>query len=185
VRSARRSFNATVPDRLARERPAQTATSAFPAPTPHVGLSVAISMISRRSSGAVDGRPRVRVGWVQWRATRRRCQRNSVSGVTSHPWRWGRGSAWAIAAGSDRSSSVTCRRCVVRLSTASWWRSTMISRSSERPDRTASRASEARNRYKMRHTYTSIARNDARHRPRPQYWAPTTSVGAGIASSSH
>ena len=39
-----------------------------------------------------------------------------------------------------------------------WWRNTMISRSFERPDRTVSRASDARNRYKIRYTRTQ-------HRP--------------------
>ena len=35
---------------------------------------------------------------------------------------------------------------------ASWWRNTMISRSLERPERTVSRASDARNRYEIRYT---------------------------------
>ena len=52
-----------------------------------------------------------------------------------------------------RSGRSTCRR-----STASWWRNTMISRFFERPDRTVSRASDARNRYKIRYTRTQ-------HRP--------------------
>lgn len=43
-------------------------------------------------------------------------------------------------------------RSIRRRSTASWWRSTMISRSFERPDRTARRASAAMSRYKMRYT---------------------------------
>ena len=45
-----------------------------------------------------------------------------------------------------------------RRSTASWWRNMMISRSLERPERTVSRASDARNRYKIRYTRTQ-------HRP--------------------
>ena len=83
---------------------------------------------------------------------RRRCQRNSVSGVTSHPARLGRGSAAAIAASKLRSASVISGRSTCRRSTPSWWRNTMISRSFERPDRTVSRASDARNRYKIRYT---------------------------------
>ena len=83
---------------------------------------------------------------------RRRCQPNSVSGVTSHPARLGRGSAAAIAPSKLRSASVISGRSTCRRSTPSWWRNTMISRSFERPDRTVSRASDARNRYKIRYT---------------------------------
>ena len=83
---------------------------------------------------------------------RRRCQPNSVSGVTSHPARLGRGSAAAIAPSKLRSASVISGRSTCRRSTPSWWRKTMISRSFERPDRTVSRASDARNRYKIRYT---------------------------------
>jgi hypothetical protein len=39
-----------------------------------------MSMMSRRISAAVDGRPGGRVRWVQCRAMRRRCQRISVVG---------------------------------------------------------------------------------------------------------
>ena len=85
---------------------------------------------------------------------RRRCQRNSVSGVTSHPARLGRASAAAIAASKLRSASVNSGRSTRRRSTASWWRNTMISRPFERPERTVSRASDARNRYKNRYTRT-------------------------------
>ena len=98
------------------------------------------------------GQPGGRCGWVQCRAMRRRCQRNSVSGVTSHPARLGRASAAAIAPSKLRSVSVSSGRSICRRSTASWWRKTMISRSLERPDRTVSRASDARNRYKIRYT---------------------------------
>ena len=52
---------------------------------PHVGLLVAISITSRRKDAAVEGRPGGRCGWVQWLATRRRCHRRRVSGVTSQP----------------------------------------------------------------------------------------------------
>ena len=108
--------------------------------------------MSWRSSAAVGGRPGGRCGWVQCPPMRRRCQRNSVSGVTSHPARLGRASAAAIAASKLRSVSVNSGRSTWPRSTASWWRNTMISRSFERPDRTASRASDARNRYKIRYT---------------------------------
>ena len=119
---------------------------------PQVGFSAARRSASRRSSADVDGRPGGRCGWVQCRAMRRRCQRNSVSGVTSHPARLGRGSAAAIAASKLRSASVSSGRSTWRRNTASWWRNTIISRFFERPDRTVSRASDARNRYKIRYT---------------------------------
>ena len=119
---------------------------------PQVGFSAARRSASRRSSAEVDGRPGGRCGWVQCRAMRRRCQRNSVSGVTSHPARLGRASAAAIAPSKLRSASVSSGRSICRRSTASWWRNTMISRSFERPEHTVSRASDARNRYKIRYT---------------------------------
>ena len=119
---------------------------------PQVGFSAARRSASRRSSADVDGRPGGRCGWVQCRAMRRRCHRNSVSGVTSHPARLGRGSAAAIAASKVRSVSVSSGRSTWRRNTASWWRNTIISRFFERPDRTVSRASDANNRYKIRYT---------------------------------
>ena len=112
----------------------------------------------RRSSAAVGGRPGGRCGWVQCRAMRRRCQRNSVSGVTSQPARLGWRSAAATAPSRARSPSLSAGRLIWRRRTVSWWRNTMISRSFERPDRTANRASDARNRYKIRYTRTQ-------HRP--------------------
>ena len=59
--------------------------------------------------------------------------------------------AAATAPSRARSSSASAGRLFCRCRTVSWWRSTMISRSFERPERTASRASNARNRYRMRH----------------------------------
>ena len=88
---------------------------------PQVGFSAARRSASRRSSAEVDGRPCGRSGWVQCRAMRRRCQRNSVSGVTSHPARLGRANAAAIAASKLRSASVNSGRSTCRRSTASWW----------------------------------------------------------------
>jgi hypothetical protein len=74
---------------------------------PQVGVSVAMSMMSRRASAAVGGRPGPAVGWVQWWAIRRRCQRRRVSGVTSQPRRRGRGSAAATAPSRVRSPSLS------------------------------------------------------------------------------
>ena len=108
--------------------------------SPRVGFSAARRSVSRRSSAAVGGQPGGRCGWVQCRTMRRRCQRNSVSGVTNHPARLGRASAAAIAASKLRSASVISGRSTWRRSTASWWRDTMISRSFQRPDRPVSRA---------------------------------------------
>ncbi len=50
---------------------------------PQVGFSVARRMISDRISGSTGGRPRfLAAGWVQCRATRRRCQPITVAGLT-------------------------------------------------------------------------------------------------------
>ena len=143
---------------------------------PQVGFSAARRSASRRISAEVDGRPGGRCGWAQCPTMRRRCQRNSVSGVTGHPVRLGRASAAAIAPSKLRSASVSSGRSTWRGSTASWWRNTMISRSFERPDRTVSRASDARNRYKIRYTRTASARIAAGQRPRPSFRHPQGAV---------
>ena len=49
-----------------------------------------------------------------------------------------------------RSSSASAGRLFCRCRTLSWWRSTMISRSFECPERTAKRANDTSNRYRMR-----------------------------------
>ena len=87
-----------------------------------------------------------------------RCQRNSVSGVTSHPARLGRGSAAAIAPSKLRSASVSSGRSTCRRNTPSWWRNMMISRSFERRERTERRTSATNKRYMRRYTRTQ-------HRP--------------------
>ena len=110
-----------------------------------------MSMLRRRSSTEVQARPGARQGWVQWRAMRRRRQRSRVSGVTSQPARCGRGNAAAMAPSRARSSSASAGRLFWRCRAVSWWRNTMISRSLERPERTAKRANDTSNRYRMRH----------------------------------
>ena len=125
---------------------------------PQVGFSAARRGASWRSSAEVDGRPGGRCGWVQCPTMRRRCQRSSVSGLTSRPARLGRGSAAAIAPSKLRSASVSSGRSTWRRSTASWWRNPIISRSFERRDRTARRTSAPKKRYAMRYTNTQ-------HRP--------------------
>jgi ssDNA-binding Zn-finger/Zn-ribbon topoisomerase 1 len=66
-----------------------------------------------------------------------------VSGVTSQPDRLGRGSAAAGAPSRVRSLSLSVGRSICRRRTVSWWRNTTISRSLERPERTAIRARAA------------------------------------------
>ena len=142
---------------------------------PQVGFSAARRSVSRRSSAEVDGRPGGRCGWVQCPTMRRRCQRNSVSGVTRHPARLGRASAAAIAPSKVRSASVSSGRSTCRRSTPSWWRNTMISRSFERRERTARRTSATKKRYIMRCTRSASARIAARQRPRPSFRHPHAS----------
>ena len=127
------------------------------------GLLVAMSMMRRRTEAAVDGRPSARQGWVQWRAIRRRCQRSRVSRVTSQPARCGRGRAAVMAPSRARSSSASACRLFRRCSTVSWWRRTMISRSFERPERTAKRANDTRNRHRTRHMRSQESVRDSVH----------------------
>ena len=72
-----------------------------------------------------------------------------VSGT--HKLAAGRGKAVATAPSRARSSSASADRWFCRRRTASGWRSTMISRSFERPERTAKRANDPSNRYRTRH----------------------------------
>ena len=122
------------------------------------GLLVAMSMMRRRSSTDVHGRPGARQGWVQWRAMRRRCLRGRVSGVTSQPARGGPGNAAAMAPSRARSSSAMAGRLYWRCRTVSWCRNTMISRSFERPERTAKRANDTSNRYRQELARPEIGR---------------------------
>ena len=124
---------------------------------PHVGLLATMSMMRRRNATEVRGWPGGRQGSVQWPAIRRRCQRSRVSGVTSQPARCRRGRAAAIAPSRARSSLARAARLFCRCRTVSWWRSTMISRSFECPERTAKRANDTRNRYRTRHMGPRIA----------------------------
>ena len=120
---------------------------------PHVGFSLARRTTSWRSSASMGGRPVRRVGgWVQCLAIRWRCHRSRVSGVTIQPWRSWRGSVAAMAPSRVRSSSMSAGRPIWRRSTVFWWRSTMSSRSLDRPERTASRARSIRSRWRMRDT---------------------------------
>ena len=70
------------------------------------------------------------------------------------------GSAAAMAPSSVRSSSLMAGLSICRRRIESWWRSTMISRSLERPERTASLVRLAMRRYGMR---------DAAGQPRPHF----------------
>ena len=56
-----------------------------------------------------------------------------------------------VAASRVRYSSARAGRLFCRCRILSWWRSTMISRSFECPERTAKRANDTRNRYRTRH----------------------------------
>jgi hypothetical protein len=139
---------------------------------PQVGFSVASRKMSRRVSIAVDGRPGALVGWVQWRAMRRRCHRSNVSGVTNQPARSRRGSAAPIAPSSVRSSSLSAGRSIWRRRTLSWWRRTMISRSLDRPERTARRANKAMKRHRIRDTAIDDGGRSALVKPHNQIFGP-------------
>ncbi len=63
---------------------------------------------------------------------------------------------------------------------ASWWRSTMISMSLERPDRTVRRANDARKRYKMRYTLLRIGAHLPWSQLTSEFRAPTGSIRAKV-----
>ena len=124
-----------LPDGRSSEVVAESVQFAADTALAHVGFCVAISMMSRRISVPVDGRPGERAG---------------CAGCPGYPVHVVK--AWAIAPSRDRSPSVRTGRSTWRRSTMSSWRNTMISTSLERPERTARRANNARKRYKMRYT---------------------------------
>ena len=121
-------------------------------------------------------------------------KRNRVSGVTSQPTRRDRASAAAMDPSRVRSSSVSWGRLLWRRSTPSWCRRTMISRSLERPERTAKRANDTSNRYRMRHIGPQdasasclVSAHDRilgthRSAPTTELWAPTGSTLPDSAS---
>jgi hypothetical protein len=90
------------------------------------------------------GRP-IRTGYVQRRATRRRCQRSNVVGVTRNDRQVDRGNNRLVAARKDRSSS-TAADVSARRTTASSCRSTTISSSLESCERGRSKTSWSRQR---------------------------------------
>jgi hypothetical protein len=111
---------------------------------PHAGFSPASRTTSSRISAAVAGRPGQRCGYVQRRATRSRCQRSSVAGVTNADLRHARrGSTRLSAANNARSACVKSGRATCRSSTRSWWRSSRISISFSRSERRRSTTSSS------------------------------------------
>jgi hypothetical protein len=80
---------------------------------PQCGFSWPSRRISVRSDDSSGGRPGARCVDVQRRATSRRCQRNSVSGLTGKPAQATRGSERLSAASNARSARVSfgCRPC--------------------------------------------------------------------------
>ena len=97
----------------------------------------------------------------------------TVFSGTHKPGRCGRDRAAATAPSRARSSSASAGRLFCRCRTAIWWRSTMISRSFERPERTASRAGNARNRYRMRHMRSQDGARNPWSASTTEFWAPT------------
>ena len=98
---------------------------------PQWPFSRASRRINSRTSGPSRGRPGRRCGYVQWRAMIRRCQPNSVSGVTGNACHDRRGSTRLSATSTSRSRAVSCGRRVCRRRIASSCRSRTISSSFE------------------------------------------------------
>ena len=77
---------------------------------PQLVFSRASRRISFRTSRSIGGRPGRRCGNVQRRATRRRCQRSSVSGRTGNALQEQRGQTRLRAASMGRSRGSNCGR---------------------------------------------------------------------------
>jgi hypothetical protein len=105
--------------------------------TPHRVFSGARRTISATSSSCTGGRPGG-LGWRHLAATRRRCQRKSVPGVTIR--RACRHLGMTLASAARRARSVQDIRGLgfVRRSTATSWRSASISASLDDEDRGSS-----------------------------------------------
>jgi hypothetical protein len=96
---------------------------------PHRGFSRASRRTSSRTSRLTRGRPGRRPGYVQRRATSRRCHTSSVSGVTNNERHRSRGSRRLAAAKKARSAGRSAGRDICRRKTAISWRRTTISSS--------------------------------------------------------
>ncbi len=113
-------------------------------------FSMASRSISAAISALTGGRP-TRCGQVQWRATRRRCQRRTVPGVTSRCVRSRGGRSRISAARTARSAQSNRGRGWVRRSTATSCHSTSSSAFFDAADR-LSRTSQPQSRTKMRYS---------------------------------
>ena len=99
--SSRRSS----PTRRSRGRSARRRSAG----SPSAGSRAPAAAPARGSRSPIGGRPQ-RPPYVQRRATRRRCQRSSVAGVTMNDRQLGRGSSRLAAASNTRSAIVSCGR---------------------------------------------------------------------------
>jgi hypothetical protein len=140
-----------------RRRTAQTVLGATTRPSPasspwirrypQLGFSVAKRRISWRNSLAIGGRPvLVRLRYVQRRRTSCWCQHKSVLGRKRNERHSRRGRTRLSAASRARSAGSSLGRAISRLSTCSWWRSTRISISFDRSERSHSTSSSSRHR---------------------------------------
>ena len=110
--------------------------------TPHRVFSRARRTISATSSPDTGGRPGGR-GWRHFAATRRRCQRSSVPGVTIRRARSAFGMILANAASTARSVQDMRGLGFVRRSTATSCRSAGISTSLDDEDRASSASQDS------------------------------------------
>jgi hypothetical protein len=144
-----------------------------------------------RISPPIGGRPR-RTAYVQRRATSRRCQRNSVVGVTRNDRQLDRGNSRLAAVSKTRSVIVSCGRLVCRRSTESSCRNTTISSSlnpSERRRRDTTRNKHRNARYQSDQNKTNSSESagtgarlygrDARLKLGTELKHPTAAGGPG------
>jgi hypothetical protein len=153
----------------------------------HRGFSRASRNTSSRTARLTFGRPGRRPGYVQRRATRRRCHASSVSGVTKSERQRALGSCRLVAAKNARSAGRNLGRETCRRSTASSWRSTTISSSlKSESENTAARAQSPARTSRTRTTPardsplvdrasepTSSPRPNARADGTIEFWHPT------------
>src|SRR6266516_3570556 len=123
------------------------------------------------TSSLIRGRPGRRCGYVQRRATSRRCQRSSVRGLTEKTAHACRGRARLSAVNNSRSASRSCGRRVWRRKIDSSCRSTRISNSFDPGDRQRSTTSSNRRRtttYASDHSTRDLQRAGIADATRPR-----------------
>ena len=123
------------------------------------------------TSPSIGGRPGRQCGYVQWRATSRRCQHKSVSGLTTNAPHKRRGNTRLSAVNSSRSSGVNRGRFTCRRRIDSSRRNTKISSSFERSPRPTSTTNSIR---RQESAYTNETTEKTSDRREPEATPPAS-----------